>query len=61
MEDDYQQMFCRNIGNITEQEQKKLKETAIAVAGIGGVGGAALFNLVRIKFWALFPPHSENT
>jgi molybdopterin/thiamine biosynthesis adenylyltransferase len=41
-------MFGRNIGNITEQEQKILRETTIAVAGIGGVGGAALFNLVRI-------------
>jgi len=48
MEDDYQQMFGRNIGNITEQEQDKLRVTTIAVAGIGGVGGATLFNLVRI-------------
>jgi len=53
MEDDYQQMFGRNIGNITEQEQKKLRETTIAVAGIGGVGGAALFNLVRIGIGSL--------
>jgi molybdopterin/thiamine biosynthesis adenylyltransferase len=53
MEDDYQQMFGRNIGNITEQEQKKLRETTIAVAGIGGVGGATLFNLVRIGIGSL--------
>jgi molybdopterin/thiamine biosynthesis adenylyltransferase len=48
MEDDYQKMFGRNIGIVTEQEQKKLRETTIAVAGIGGIGGASLFNLVRI-------------
>ena len=48
MEDDYQLMFGRNIGNITQQEQNKLSVTTMAVAGIGGVGGAALFNLVRI-------------
>ena len=53
MEDDYQQMFGRNIGNITEQEQKKLRETTVGVAGIGGVGGAALFNLVRIGIGSL--------
>lgn len=48
MEDDYQQIFGRNIGMITEEEQNKLRMTTIGVAGIGGVGGAALFNLVRI-------------
>jgi len=53
MEDNHQQMFGRNIGNITDQEQKKLRETTIAVAGIGGVGGAALFNLVRIGIGSL--------
>jgi len=53
MEHDYQQIFGRNIGNITEQEQKKLRKTTIAVAGIGGVGGAALFNLVRIGIGSL--------
>jgi molybdopterin/thiamine biosynthesis adenylyltransferase len=53
MEHDYEQIFGRNIGNITEQEQKKLRETTIAVAGIGGVGGAALFNLVRIGIGSL--------
>jgi molybdopterin/thiamine biosynthesis adenylyltransferase len=53
MEDDYQQIFERNIGNITEQEQKKLRETTIAVGGVGGVGGASLFNLVRIGIGSL--------
>jgi molybdopterin/thiamine biosynthesis adenylyltransferase len=53
MEDNYQQLFGRNIGIINEQEQKKLRETTIAVAGIGGVGGAALFNLVRIGIGSL--------
>jgi sulfur-carrier protein adenylyltransferase/sulfurtransferase len=47
MEEIYRQMFGRNIGNVTEQEQQKLREAKIAVAGTGGVAGAALYNLVR--------------
>lgn len=47
MEDIYRQIFDRNLGNITEEEQEKLRHTIIAVAGTGCVGGAALFNLVR--------------
>ena len=38
----------RNIGNITEQEQEKLINTKIGIAGTGGVGGAAVMNLVRM-------------
>lgn len=41
-------MFGRNIGNITQEEQEKLKNATISIAGTGGVGGAALFNLIRI-------------
>ncbi|MFH1128862.1 MAG: ThiF family adenylyltransferase [Candidatus Omnitrophota bacterium] len=48
MEDIYKQMFGRNIGNVTEQEQEKLAKTTVAVAGAGGTGGAALFNLARM-------------
>ncbi len=48
MEEIYRKIFGRNIGNITEEEQEKLNQTTIAVAGTGGVGGAALMNLVRI-------------
>jgi len=48
MSDVYQQLFGRNIGNVSEQEQEKLRSATIAVAGTGGVGGAALFNLARI-------------
>ena len=48
MEEHYQKMFCRNIGIITDQEQEKLSQTTIGVAGTGGVAGTALLNLVRI-------------
>ena len=41
-------MFGRNIGNVTNEEQEKLRSSVVAVAGTGGVGGAALFNLARI-------------
>lgn len=41
-------MFGRNIGNVTEEEQERLNQATIAVAGTGGVGGAALMNLARI-------------
>ena len=44
----YKDAFTRNIGILTEEEQKKLKDTKISVAGAGGVGGAHLIGLVRI-------------
>ena len=42
------QIFSRNIGNLTKAEQKQLEETAIAFAGIGGAGGTALINMARM-------------
>ncbi len=46
-------MFGRNIGNITSEEQEKLRHTTIAIAGTGGVGGSALLNLARIGIGSL--------
>ncbi|MBE0470272.1 MAG: ThiF family adenylyltransferase [Methyloprofundus sp.] len=45
---DYKEAFSRNIGWITEQEQTALKSKRIAIAGMGGVGGAHLITLTRL-------------
>lgn len=44
----YEKAFSRNIGWVTEEEQKVLKEKRIAIAGLGGVGGSHLVTLVRL-------------
>ncbi len=48
MKELYDQSFNRNIGNLTKADQKQLRETSIAFAGIGGVGGTALINIARM-------------
>ena len=46
--DDYfKQAFSRNLGLISEKEQKKLRESRIAIPGLGGVGGVHLLTLAR--------------
>jgi len=44
----YSEAFSRNIGLLTEQEQKKLRNVRVAIAGVGGVGGFHLMTLVRL-------------
>ncbi|MCB0391961.1 MAG: ThiF family adenylyltransferase [Bdellovibrionales bacterium] len=44
----YQQSFSRNIGVITSDEQTKLKNAHIAIAGLGGIGGMTFLTLVRM-------------
>jgi molybdopterin/thiamine biosynthesis adenylyltransferase len=44
----YAQAFDRNIGWLTTAEQQKLRNTRVAIAGLGGVGGAYLMTLVRL-------------
>ncbi len=44
----YQKAFSRNIGWVTEDEQQQLKNKKVAIAGMGGVGGAHLVNLARL-------------
>ncbi|MDP4536345.1 ThiF family adenylyltransferase [Alkalimonas collagenimarina] len=44
----YQQAFSRNIGWVTEQEQQKLRQAKVAIAGAGGVGSAHLLTLTRL-------------
>jgi hypothetical protein len=44
---DYKMFSTRNIGFVTEAEQARLREAAVFVAGVGGMGGACFASLVR--------------
>ncbi|MEP7056811.1 MAG: ThiF family adenylyltransferase, partial [Caldimonas sp.] len=44
----YAQAFDRNIGWVTEAEQQTLRGKRVAIAGLGGVGGAHLLTLTRL-------------
>lgn len=46
----YEEAFSRNIGLVSEQEQKLIKNTRIAIGGMGGVGGVHLVTLMRMGF-----------
>lgn len=45
---DYDLAFSRNIGWVTRDEQAKLRNTRIAIPGMGGVGGSHLLTLSRL-------------
>lgn len=40
--------FCRNIGLLSEGEQRRLMRSHVAVAGCGGVGGLHVLTLARL-------------
>ena len=44
----YEQAFSRSVGWITQSEQSTLRHSRIAIAGLGGVGGAHLMTLARL-------------
>ena len=44
----YEKAFSRNLGWITGAEAKKLQNSRVAIAGMGGVGGSHLITLVRL-------------
>ena len=44
----YSEIYSRNIGIINESEQEKLRQSTIAIAGVGGVGGLLAERLIRI-------------
>ena len=44
----YKSIFCRNMGLLTELEQDKIRQSAIAIAGVGGVGGLLAERLIRL-------------
>ena len=45
---DYDRAFSRNIGWVTPTEQVTLRKSRVAIAGLGGVGGAHLLTLARL-------------
>ena len=49
---DYDKAFARNRGLVSSSEQARLKESCVALAGLGGVGGAHLHALVRMSHYA---------
>lgn len=44
----YEQAFERNLGWVSEAEQQVLRSKRVAIAGLGGVGGAHLLALARL-------------
>jgi molybdopterin/thiamine biosynthesis adenylyltransferase len=44
----YEQAFVRNLGLISPEEQQKLRNSRVAIAGMGGVGGSHLVTLARL-------------
>jgi len=45
---DYVEAFARNLGWVTVAEQETLRKARVAIAGLGGVGGAHLLTLTRL-------------
>jgi molybdopterin/thiamine biosynthesis adenylyltransferase len=45
---DYDTAFARNLGWVTEPEQRTLRRKCVAIAGLGGVGGSHLLTLARL-------------
>lgn len=45
---DYQTAFSRNLGFVDRQEQETLRRARVAIAGLGGTGGAQVAALVRL-------------
>lgn len=48
----YRLAVSRNNGLVTEEEQHKLKQSRVAIAGCGGLGGRELIDLVRMGIGA---------
>lgn len=48
----YEKAFSRNIGWVTVAEQESLRHKCVAIAGLGGVGGAHLLTLTRLGIGA---------
>jgi len=44
----YESAFARNRGLLSEADQQRLRESCVAIAGLGGVGGVHLMTLVRL-------------
>ena len=57
---DYDQAFSRNIGWVTGREQQTLRNKCVAIAGLGGVGGAHLMTLTRLGIGAFHVADFDN-
>jgi molybdopterin/thiamine biosynthesis adenylyltransferase len=44
----YEEAFSRNIGLVSAEEQQRLRAARVAIAGLGGVGGAHALALARL-------------
>lgn len=49
---DYDKAVSRNIGWVTPAEQARLRQARVAIAGLGGVGGAHALTLARLGIGA---------
>lgn len=45
---DYDQAFCRNLGFLSPEEQTRLRNARVAIAGLGGTGGGQVHALSRM-------------
>ena len=57
---DYGEAFSRNLGWLTPQEQNRLRNARVAVAGMGGAGGVHVQALVRLGVGALTLTDFDN-
>jgi tRNA threonylcarbamoyladenosine dehydratase len=48
MDKEYNEIFSRNIGILSESEQDILQNSTIAISGVGGIGGLLAERLVRL-------------
>jgi molybdopterin/thiamine biosynthesis adenylyltransferase len=58
----YQEAFGRHLGLFNPEEQKRLRSSRVAIAGMGGVGGIHLITLARLGIGAFHiadPDHFE--
>ncbi len=58
----YEEAFCRNQGILTPDEQQTLRNSRVAIIGMGGVGGVHLMTLARLgigKFTIADPDRYE--
>lgn len=44
----YDEIFQRNIGVFTPEEQERIKNLKVAIAGVGGMGGSVAYSLARL-------------
>lgn len=49
---DYQVAFCRNLGFVSPEQQERLRGSRVAIAGLGGTGGAQAHALARMGIGA---------